>query len=206
MFALHKFGAVLSGYFISPLPFAPGNRRAVRPCAQCAWELRDLWNLKKKIRAANRVFLMDPNSLVDALRGTIDPNLREAAEKQLSEVKLRPASDCVWACGAVRDRASLGHNIKMVPSRVPELSYRFLDAGHDAAVGAEGTVLRRIPRRHWWNCVDVMTALLCYDARVPRRETSASWEPAVALLLNRLTLTICSRPPWRRRITLLLWR
>lgn len=62
---------------------------------------------------------MDPNFLVEALRGTIDPNLREAAEKQLNEVKLRLASDCVGACGAVWDRASLGHNIKMVPSRVP---------------------------------------------------------------------------------------
>lgn len=82
---------------------------------------------------------MDPNFLVEALRGTIDPNLREAAEKQLNEVKLRLASDCVGACGAVWDRASLGHNIKMVPSRVPELRYRFLDTEHDAAAGAKGT-------------------------------------------------------------------
>lgn len=39
---------------------------------------------------------MDPNSLVDALRGTIDPNLREAAEKQLSEVKLRLSLGLCW--------------------------------------------------------------------------------------------------------------
>uniref|UniRef100_A0A8B9HSZ5 Importin 7 n=1 Tax=Astyanax mexicanus TaxID=7994 RepID=A0A8B9HSZ5_ASTMX len=30
---------------------------------------------------------MDPNSLIEALRGTMDPNLREAAERQLNEVK-----------------------------------------------------------------------------------------------------------------------
>lgn len=107
MFALHKFGAVLSGYFISPLPFAPGNRRAVRPCAQCLGIDRPL---NFKIRAAKRVFVMDPNFLVEALRGTIDPNLREAAEKQLNEVKLRLASDCVGACGAVWDRASLARS------------------------------------------------------------------------------------------------
>lgn len=88
---------------------------------------------------------MDPESLVEALRGTIDPNLREAAERQLNEVKLRLASDCVGACGAVWDRASLGHNIKMVPSRVPELRYCFLDTDHDTAAGAKGTVLRQIP-------------------------------------------------------------
>ncbi|GAA6102023.1 importin-7 [Tachysurus ichikawai] len=28
---------------------------------------------------------MDPNSLIEALRGTMDPNLREAAERQLNE-------------------------------------------------------------------------------------------------------------------------
>uniref|UniRef100_A0A8C4EW60 Importin 7 n=1 Tax=Dicentrarchus labrax TaxID=13489 RepID=A0A8C4EW60_DICLA len=31
---------------------------------------------------------MDPESLVEALRGTMDPNLREAAERQLNEVKV----------------------------------------------------------------------------------------------------------------------
>uniref|UniRef100_A0A8C5BNZ8 Importin 7 n=1 Tax=Gadus morhua TaxID=8049 RepID=A0A8C5BNZ8_GADMO len=31
---------------------------------------------------------MDPESLIEALRGTMDPNLREAAERQLNEVKL----------------------------------------------------------------------------------------------------------------------
>ena len=31
---------------------------------------------------------MDPDSLVEALRGTMDPNLREAAERQLNEVKV----------------------------------------------------------------------------------------------------------------------
>lgn len=30
---------------------------------------------------------MDPNVLIEALRGTMDPNLREAAERQLNEVK-----------------------------------------------------------------------------------------------------------------------
>lgn len=30
---------------------------------------------------------MDPNALIEALRGTMDPNLREAAERQLNEVK-----------------------------------------------------------------------------------------------------------------------
>ena len=31
---------------------------------------------------------MDPNSLIEALRGTMDPNLREAAERQLNEVRI----------------------------------------------------------------------------------------------------------------------
>lgn len=31
---------------------------------------------------------MDPNSLIEALRGTMDPNLREAAERQLNEVHI----------------------------------------------------------------------------------------------------------------------
>lgn len=39
---------------------------------------------------------------------------------------------------------SLGHNIKMVPSRVPDLRYRLLDANHDADLGVKGTLLRCI--------------------------------------------------------------
>lgn len=31
---------------------------------------------------------MDPDALVEALRGTMDPSLREAAERQLNEVKV----------------------------------------------------------------------------------------------------------------------
>lgn len=31
---------------------------------------------------------MDPDALVEALRGTMDPTLREAAERQLNEVKI----------------------------------------------------------------------------------------------------------------------
>lgn len=30
---------------------------------------------------------MDPNILIEALRGTMDPALREAAERQLNEVR-----------------------------------------------------------------------------------------------------------------------
>lgn len=45
---------------------------------------------------------MDPDALVDALRGTMDPNLREAAERQLNEVKkLRLAVNGDGSCGAV---------------------------------------------------------------------------------------------------------
>lgn len=30
---------------------------------------------------------MDPNTIIEALRGTMDPALREAAERQLNEVR-----------------------------------------------------------------------------------------------------------------------
>lgn len=35
---------------------------------------------------------MDPDALVEALRGTMDPTLREAAERQLNEVKVEISS------------------------------------------------------------------------------------------------------------------
>lgn len=57
---------------------------------------------------------MDPDALVEALRGTMDPNLREAAELQLNEVKVE--ANCDVSCGAVSVRASAVHNIKMVRS------------------------------------------------------------------------------------------
>lgn len=57
---------------------------------------------------------MDPESLVEALRGTMDPNLREAAERQLNEVKVEMIAVVArsWL-----GRASAIHNIKMVRSR-----------------------------------------------------------------------------------------
>lgn len=59
---------------------------------------------------------MDPDALIDALRGTMDPNLREAAERQLNEVKkLRLRVRAVVA--RCRDRALVAHNTKMVRSR-----------------------------------------------------------------------------------------
>lgn len=36
---------------------------------------------------------MDLNSLIEALRGTMDANLREAAERQLNEVTLKWSND-----------------------------------------------------------------------------------------------------------------
>lgn len=36
---------------------------------------------------------MDLNSLIEALRGTMDANLREAAERQLNEVKWSDGDD-----------------------------------------------------------------------------------------------------------------
>lgn len=35
---------------------------------------------------------MDPDALIEALRGTMDPTLREAAERQLNEVKVEISS------------------------------------------------------------------------------------------------------------------
>uniref|UniRef100_A0A2K5NQI3 Importin 7 n=3 Tax=Cercopithecinae TaxID=9528 RepID=A0A2K5NQI3_CERAT len=32
---------------------------------------------------------MDPNTIIEALRGTMDPALREAAERQLNETEFR---------------------------------------------------------------------------------------------------------------------
>lgn len=86
MFVWHKFGADLSGYFIHCFL---SRRVTGEPCVHVRsdWELIDLWYIK--IRAVNRVFAMDPESLVEALRGTMDPNLREAAERQLNEVKVK---------------------------------------------------------------------------------------------------------------------
>lgn len=39
---------------------------------------------------------MDPDALVEALRGTMDPSLREAAEKQLGEVKVELSGELWW--------------------------------------------------------------------------------------------------------------
>uniref|UniRef100_A0A3Q4HG51 Importin N-terminal domain-containing protein n=1 Tax=Neolamprologus brichardi TaxID=32507 RepID=A0A3Q4HG51_NEOBR len=49
---------------------------------------------------------MDPDALVEALRGTMDPNLREAAERQLNEVKVKILSDCpdFSCCFFLRDK------------------------------------------------------------------------------------------------------
>uniref|UniRef100_H2LS46 Importin 7 n=1 Tax=Oryzias latipes TaxID=8090 RepID=H2LS46_ORYLA len=44
---------------------------------------------------------MDPESLIEALRGTMDPNLREAAERQLNEVKLGLAAHGDVSCGVI---------------------------------------------------------------------------------------------------------
>lgn len=57
---------------------------------------------------------MDPDALIEALRGTMDPNLREAAERQLNEVKVKMKAVVArsWL-----GRASAVHNIKMVRSR-----------------------------------------------------------------------------------------
>ncbi|KAH1170762.1 hypothetical protein KIL84_006380 [Mauremys mutica] len=38
-------------------------------------------------RAARPGQAMDPNTIIEALRGTMDPALREAAERQLNEVR-----------------------------------------------------------------------------------------------------------------------
>lgn len=39
---------------------------------------------------------MDPDALVEALRGTMDPSLREAAERQLNEVKVEISGEFCW--------------------------------------------------------------------------------------------------------------
>lgn len=93
MFVLHKFGADLSGYFIHCFL---SRRVTGEPCVhvRIAWELIDVWN--QKIRAVKRVFVMDPDALVEALRGTMDPSLREAAERQLNEVKVEISSEFWW--------------------------------------------------------------------------------------------------------------
>lgn len=93
MFVLHKFGADLSGYFIHCFL---SRRVTGEPCVHVRsdWELIDVWNIK--IRAVNRVFVMDPEILVEALRGTMDPNLREAAERQLNEVKVEISRKWWW--------------------------------------------------------------------------------------------------------------
>lgn len=41
---------------------------------------------------------MDPNTIIEALRGTMDPALREAAERQLNEVRT-PGGRAVAAGG-----------------------------------------------------------------------------------------------------------
>lgn len=48
---------------------------------------------------------MDPNVLIEALRGTMDPNLREAAERQLNEVKTCDGG----GCGADRASSVVSH-------------------------------------------------------------------------------------------------
>lgn len=47
---------------------------------------------------------MDFESLIEALRGTMDPNLREAAERQLNEVKVEIIRNGDSSCGAVSAR------------------------------------------------------------------------------------------------------
>uniref|UniRef100_A0A8D0FYK0 Uncharacterized protein n=1 Tax=Strix occidentalis caurina TaxID=311401 RepID=A0A8D0FYK0_STROC len=43
---------------------------------------------------------MDPNTIIEALRGTMDPALREAAERQLNEVR-SPTGAWTGAAAAV---------------------------------------------------------------------------------------------------------
>lgn len=83
-------GAELSGHLI-PSSFRAGSRRTARPCAHCLGFHRS-YSLLNPIHST--AFNMDPNSLIEALRGTMDPNLREAAERQLNEVKSRDGGPC----------------------------------------------------------------------------------------------------------------
>lgn len=76
----------------SLLPFAPGNRRAARPCAHRL----GTDTLKSENPSRKRVFAMDPDALVEALRGTMDPSLREAAERQLNKVKVELSGELWW--------------------------------------------------------------------------------------------------------------
>lgn len=60
---------------------------------------------------------MDGDALIEALRGTMDPNLREAAERQLNEVKVDISVMVIAVVARSRLGASAVHNIKMVRSR-----------------------------------------------------------------------------------------
>lgn len=83
----------------SLLPFAPGNRRAARPCAHRLGTDTRLKSEKSEPQKA-RVFAMDPDALVEALRGTMDPSLREAAERRLNEVKVERGGGIVMEVAA----------------------------------------------------------------------------------------------------------
>lgn len=60
---------------------------------------------------------MDADALIEALRGTMDPNLREAAERQLNEVKVDISVMVIAVVARSRLGASAVHNIKMGRSR-----------------------------------------------------------------------------------------
>lgn len=56
---------------------------------------------------------MDPNTIIEALRGTMDPALREAAERQLNEVRtpggrLTVAGRALWAWPEARTASLRG--------------------------------------------------------------------------------------------------
>lgn len=83
---------------------------------------------------------MDPEALVEALRGTMDPNLREAAERQLNEVKVKMKAVVArsWL-----GRASAVHNIKMVRSR--RLGSAAFSVAVQAFMSRSASILRDCP-------------------------------------------------------------
>lgn len=181
MFVLHKSGADLSGYFIRCFL---SRRVTGEPCVHVRsdWELRVLWNIK--IRAVNRVFVMDPESLVEALRGTMDPNLREAAERQLNEVKLDGNGD--GSCGAVSTRG-LGRSQHQDGAITQTgIFCRYLDLSsdkprHSIRVTHLGLTTPLIsPRQRRWREFSKILIPMTLVCQLPTSTLASSWASCVA--------------------------
>uniref|UniRef100_A0A3P9CDV0 Importin 7 n=1 Tax=Maylandia zebra TaxID=106582 RepID=A0A3P9CDV0_9CICH len=122
---------------------------------------------------------MDPDALVEALRGTMDPNLREAAERQLNEVKVKMKAVVArsWL-----GRASAVHNIKMVRSRVIYLKNMITQHWSDGDGSGTETPVNNIPEEDRQFIRDTIVEAIIHSPERIRYKKPEERQPLVAAM------------------------